>query len=139
MLNTYYRENSGDDDFDELFVGDEQGVLDSRFDGARKTKLLVHGYGDSGRTGWVRRMKDAYLTKGELGQLSVAKLKRHKGYKVVAAGQLVRSVFPFRGLQRDLRGLGVAGRPPQLPEGGAQLRAGRRAHREMPNKRDGDN
>ena len=46
-------------------VGDEEGVLESRFDGGRQTKLLVHGYGDDGRTGWVRRMKDAYLTKGE--------------------------------------------------------------------------
>ena len=28
-------------------------------------KVLVHGYGDYGRTGWVRNMKDAYLAKGK--------------------------------------------------------------------------
>ena len=60
------RDNSGDDDFEELFVGDDgESILNSRYDGAKKTKVLVHGYGDYGRTGWVRDMKDAYLAKGE--------------------------------------------------------------------------
>ena len=60
------RDNSDDDDFEELFVGDDgESILNSRYDGAKKTKVLVHGYGDYGRTGWVRDMKDAYLAKGE--------------------------------------------------------------------------
>ena len=60
------RDNSGDDDFDELFVGDGgESILGSRYDGGRRTKVLVHGYGDNGRTGWVRNMKDAYLAKGK--------------------------------------------------------------------------
>ena len=60
------RDNPGADDFEELFVGDYgESILNSRYDGGRKTKVLVHGYGDYGRTGWVQNMRDAYLTLGK--------------------------------------------------------------------------
>ena len=66
------RDNTGDDDFDELFVGDGgESILGSRYDGVRKTKVLVHGYGDSGLTGWVRSMKDAYLAREDCNVISV--------------------------------------------------------------------
>jgi len=66
------RDNSGADDFEELFVGDDgESILNSRYDGGRKTKVLVHGYGDYGRTGWVQNMRDAYLTMEDCNVISV--------------------------------------------------------------------
>ena len=36
----------------------------SHFSPSLPTKILIHGYGDTGTTGWVIRVKDKYLKKG---------------------------------------------------------------------------
>ena len=64
-LTRYYlwtRQNQNSDQ--ELLFGNLTSIEDSFFDGSKKTKVLVHGYCDNGKTGWVLRMKDAYLGKG---------------------------------------------------------------------------
>ena len=33
-----------------------------------KTKILIHGYGDTGTTDWVIRVKDRYLQKGRVAK-----------------------------------------------------------------------
>ena len=36
----------------------------SHFDPKLLTKILIHGYGDTGTTGWVINVKNEYLIKG---------------------------------------------------------------------------
>ena len=48
----------------ELFYDNLTSIQQSNFDASKKTKILVHGYGDSGKTGWVIRMKNTFLEKG---------------------------------------------------------------------------
>nr|KAG5703235.1 hypothetical protein BaRGS_034146 [Batillaria attramentaria] len=36
-------------------------VSNTTFDASRKTKVIVHGFSNSGFEGWVQRMKDAFL------------------------------------------------------------------------------
>ena len=50
----------------ELIFGNLTSIEESNFDASKKTKVLVHGYTDNGKTGWVLRMKDTYLEKGKL-------------------------------------------------------------------------
>ena len=38
----------------------------SHFTPTIPSKFLIHGYGDTGTTGWVLRVKDEYLKKGKL-------------------------------------------------------------------------
>ena len=59
------RENQVEDDYDELFVGDEESILNSHFDGGKKTKILVHGYTSNGLSSFPRDAREAYLKKGE--------------------------------------------------------------------------
>ena len=66
-LTRYYlwtRQNQNSDQ--ELLFGNMTSIEDSFFDWSKKTKVLVHGYCDNGKTGWVLRMKDAYLGKGTM-------------------------------------------------------------------------
>ena len=60
------RENPGVDDFDELFVGDEESILNSHFDPQKKTKVLAHGFTSDGLDDFVVYTTEAYLEKGEL-------------------------------------------------------------------------
>ena len=48
----------------ELFYDNLTSIQQSNFDASKKTKILVHGYSDSGKTGWVIRMKNKFLEKG---------------------------------------------------------------------------
>ena len=41
----------------------------SHFSPSIPTKLLIHGYGDTGTTGWVISVKNKYLNKGKNGFL----------------------------------------------------------------------
>ena len=59
------RDNPMEDDYDELFVDDEDSIFNSHFDGRRKTKILVHGFTSNGLTSFVRNAREAYLEKGE--------------------------------------------------------------------------
>ena len=56
------RQNSNTDQ--ELFYDNLTSIQQSKFDASKKTKILVHGYSDSGKTGWVIRMKNKFLEKG---------------------------------------------------------------------------
>ena len=60
------RENQVEEDYDELFVGDEESTLNSHFDGRKKTKILAHGFTSSGLTSFVRNAREAYLEKGKI-------------------------------------------------------------------------
>ena len=59
------RENQVEEDYDELFVDDEESVLNSHFDGSKKTKILDHGYTSNGLASFVRNAREAYLLKGD--------------------------------------------------------------------------
>ena len=59
------RENPYVDDFDELFVGDEESILNSHFDPQKKTKILAHGFTSDGMDDFVTYTTEAYLEKGE--------------------------------------------------------------------------
>jgi hypothetical protein len=48
-----------------LFFGDVASIESSNFDSVRRTKVLVHGYTDNGRTGWIKEMTEAYLAVGK--------------------------------------------------------------------------
>ena len=59
------RENPDVDDFDELFMGDEESILNSHFDPQKKTKILAHGFTSNGMDDFVTYTTEAYLEKGE--------------------------------------------------------------------------
>lgn len=59
------RENPDVEDFDELFVGDEESILSSHFDPQKKTKILAHGFTSDGKDDFVTYTTEAYLEKGE--------------------------------------------------------------------------
>lgn len=46
-------------------------LTSSHFSPNLKTKILIHGYGDTGTTDWVIRVKDRYLQKGDYNVISV--------------------------------------------------------------------
>lgn len=50
---------------DYIKIGDVDSLNTSHFDSAKKTKVLVHGYSDTGTTGWVINVKNTYLNKGK--------------------------------------------------------------------------
>ena len=58
------RQNQNNDQ--ELFYDNLTSIQQSNFDASKKTKILVHGYSDSGKTGWVIRMKNKFLEKGTI-------------------------------------------------------------------------
>ena len=58
------RANPGVDDFDELYVDDEESILDSHFDAGRKTKILAHGWTSDGMDSFVTNATMRYLEKG---------------------------------------------------------------------------
>ena len=41
-------------------------LTSSHFSPNLKTKILIHGYGDTGTTDWVIRVKDRYLKQGKI-------------------------------------------------------------------------
>ena len=41
-------------------------LKDSHFSPSIPTRILIHGYGDTGTTGWVIRVKNKYLNKGKI-------------------------------------------------------------------------
>ena len=51
-------------DADHLKVDDVTGLNASHFDRNLPTKILVHGYDDTGTTGWVLNVRNKYLKKG---------------------------------------------------------------------------
>ena len=59
------RDNQVEDEYDELFIGDAESILNSHFDGGKKTKVLAHGFGSSGLTSFVASAREAYLEKGK--------------------------------------------------------------------------
>ena len=67
------RQNSNTDQ--ELFYDNLTSIQQSNFDASKKTKILVHGYSDSGKTGWVIRMKNKFLEKGMVLPNSKLKLR----------------------------------------------------------------
>ena len=48
----------------ELLFGNTESVLASNFNANLPTKVLVHGFTDSGKTSWVIRVKNEFLQKG---------------------------------------------------------------------------
>ena len=48
----------------ELLFGNTESVLASNFNANLPTKVLVHGFTDSGLTSWVIRVKNEFLQKG---------------------------------------------------------------------------
>ena len=48
----------------ELIFEDLPSIINSNFDAALKTKVLVHGYTGGGTQSWVTRMRDSFLLKG---------------------------------------------------------------------------
>merc|ERR1712241_1464813 len=65
------RDNPIEDDYDELFVDDEESILNSHFDGGKKTKVLAHGFTSNGLTSFVRNAREAYLEKEDCNVISV--------------------------------------------------------------------
>jgi len=68
------RLNPGKYDYQELFVDDNESILGSNFDGGKKTKILVHGYTDSGLESfydWIENMVNAYLQNDDCNVISV--------------------------------------------------------------------
>ena len=59
------RESTDINNFDELYVGDEDSILTSRFDPQKKTKILAHGFTSNGMDNFVTGTTEAYLDKGE--------------------------------------------------------------------------
>ena len=51
-------------DAQHLKVGDVDGLNATNFDKTLPTKILVHGYDDTGTTGWVLNVRTKYLDKG---------------------------------------------------------------------------
>ena len=50
-------------------MDDSESILGSNFDGGKKTKILVHGYTDSGLESfydWIENMVNAYLENGNM-------------------------------------------------------------------------
>ena len=47
--------------FDELYGGDEDSILTSRFDPQKKTKILAHGFTSNGMDDFVTGTTEAYL------------------------------------------------------------------------------
>ena len=58
------RDNQVEEDYDELFVDNNESILNSHFDARRRTKILVHGYTSNGLTSFVKNAREAYLEKG---------------------------------------------------------------------------
>ena len=48
----------------ELLFDDLSSIQQSNFDAKRKIKVLVHGYCDGGKTGWVINTRNQFLEKG---------------------------------------------------------------------------
>lgn len=51
---------------EKLQVGNVTSVTVSHFSSDLPTKILIHGFGDTGTTGWVRNVRDSYLSKGKI-------------------------------------------------------------------------
>lgn len=49
---------------DLIRINDTDSLVGSHFDMSLNTKILVHGYSDTGTTGWVINVKNKYLEKG---------------------------------------------------------------------------
>jgi hypothetical protein len=58
------RDNAGNNEDQVLLFNNLTSIQESNFVGPKPTKIIVHGYSDHGKTGWVTRVKDAYLKKG---------------------------------------------------------------------------
>ena len=82
------RANPGVDDYDELYVGDEESVLDSHFDAGRKTKILAHGWTSDGMDSFVTNATMLYLEKGD--------------QKFPNQRPFLQPQVSLRGMQRDL-------------------------------------
>ena len=93
------RENQVEEDYDELFVDDNESLLNSHFDARRRTKILVHGYTSNGLTSFVKNAREAYLEKGDETIFEVP----------ISLFETLTLYFPFRGLQCHISGLGAFG------------------------------
>ena len=49
---------------DKLYIGNMTALKLSHFDKDLPSKILIHGFEDTGTTGWIYNVKDAYFFKG---------------------------------------------------------------------------
>ena len=50
---------------DKLVLNNLTALQQSHFQKDLPTRILIHGYGDTGTTGWVKNVRDAYFIKGK--------------------------------------------------------------------------
>lgn len=55
----------------EIIHDDLFSISNSNFKASRPTKILVHGYTDNGKVGWIRSVRDKYLDQGDYNVISV--------------------------------------------------------------------
>ena len=67
------RESNDMNDFDELYVGDEDSILTSCSYPQKKTKILAHGFTSNGMDNFVTGTTEAYLNKVEKQQMTDTK------------------------------------------------------------------
>jgi len=97
------RENQVEEDYDELFVDDNESLLNSHFDARRRTKILVHGYTSNGLASFVKDVREAYLEKEDCNVISVDWEPLARGPNYVKAA---RNAMPAGARTADfLRGL----------------------------------
>jgi len=71
-LTQYYLwSNPNSNQKQELIFDDFESILASNFDANLPTKVLVHGFGDSGTTSWVIGVKNEFLKQGDYNVISV--------------------------------------------------------------------
>jgi len=56
---------------DKLYIGNMTALKLSHFDKDIPSKILIHGFEDTGTTGWIYNVKDAYFVKGPCNVISV--------------------------------------------------------------------
>ncbi|XP_046550826.1 pancreatic lipase-related protein 3-like [Haliotis rubra] len=67
----YTRGSSGNGGHEKLNYTDQDSVTRSRFDHAKLTKIIIHGYKRGGNSSWVQNCKDALLRKGDMNVIIV--------------------------------------------------------------------
>ncbi|XP_067679002.1 inactive pancreatic lipase-related protein 1-like [Haliotis asinina] len=67
----YTRGSFGNGYHENLNYTDRDSVTSSRFDHAKLTKIIIHGYKRGGNSSWVQNCKDALLRKGDMNVIIV--------------------------------------------------------------------
>ena len=52
---------------DKLIIGNITALSISHYNPQTSTKILIHGFGDTGTTGWVKNVRNKYFEKGDKG------------------------------------------------------------------------